>query len=163
MIKVLNKIIEVIIAVLIVLMVLGNFWQIFTRFVLNNAADWTEEFLRYSLIWLTMLGVPYAYGKNQHIAIEFITSKFSKKGKAVDEIFIQILILLISVFVMIVGGIMVTRNAVGQVSAALNMPMQFYYLGVPVCGVLMIIYTIPKLIENIKALGDSKNGEKEGK
>ena len=43
------------------------------------------------------------------------------------------------------------------------MPMQFYYLGVPVCGVLMIIYTIPKLIENIKALGDSKNGEKEGK
>ena len=163
MVKVLNKIIEVIIAVLIVLMVLGNFWQIFTRFVLNNAADWTEEFLRYSLIWLTMLGVPYAYGKNQHIAIEFITSKFSKKGKAADEIFIQILILLISVFVMIVGGIMVTKNAVGQVSAALNMPMQFYYLGVPVCGVLMIIYTIPKLVENIKALGDGKNGEKEGK
>jgi TRAP-type C4-dicarboxylate transport system permease small subunit len=160
MIKVLNRIIEVIIAVLIALMVLGNFWQIFTRFVLNNAADWTEEFLRYSLIWLTMLGVPYAYGKNQHIAIEFITAKFSKRGKAADEIFIQILILLISVFVLIAGGIMVTKNAVGQVSAALSLPMQYYYLGVPVCGVLMVIYTVPKLIEQIKVLKDSKKEDK---
>jgi TRAP-type C4-dicarboxylate transport system permease small subunit len=160
MIKVLNRIIEVIIAVLIALMVLGNFWQIFTRFVLNNAADWTEEFLRYSLIWLTMLGVPYAYGKNQHIAIEFITAKFSKRGKAIDEIFIQILILFISVFVLIIGGIMVTKNAVGQVSAALNLPMQYYYLGVPVCGVLMVIYTIPKLVEQIKVLKDSKKEDK---
>jgi TRAP-type C4-dicarboxylate transport system permease small subunit len=160
MIKILNRIIEVIMAVLIVLMVLGNFWQIFTRFVLNNAADWTEEFLRYALIWVTMLGVPYAYGKNQHIAIEFITAKFSERGKAIDEIFIQILILLISIFVLIAGGIMVTANAVGQVSAALNMPMQFYYLGVPICGVLMVIYTLPKLAEQIKVLRESK---KEGK
>ncbi len=63
MIKVLNKIIEVIIAVLIVLMVLVSFRQIFIRFVPNNAADWTEKFLRYSLIWLTMLGFPYEHGK----------------------------------------------------------------------------------------------------
>jgi TRAP-type C4-dicarboxylate transport system permease small subunit len=160
MIKVLNRIIEVLIAVLIVLMVAGNFWQIFTRFVLNNAADWTEEFLRYALIWLTMLGVPYAYGKNQHIAIEFITNKFSVRGKAIDEIFIQILILLISVFVLIGGGIMVTMNAVGQRSAALNLPMQFYYLGVPICGVLMIIYTVPKLIEQIKILKENKKEDK---
>jgi TRAP-type C4-dicarboxylate transport system permease small subunit len=160
MIKVLNRIIEAIIAVLIVLMVLGNFWQIFTRFVLNNAAGWTEEFLRYSLIWVTMLGVPYAYGKNQHIAIEFITDTFSEKGKTIDAICIQVLILIISIFVMIVGGIMVTLNAVGQVSAALNLPMQYYYLGVPVCGVLMVIYTVPKLVEEIKSL---KNGKKEGK
>jgi TRAP-type C4-dicarboxylate transport system permease small subunit len=159
MIKVLNRIIEALIAILIVLMVLGNFWQIFTRFVLNNAADWTEEFLRYALIWVTMLGVPYAYGKNQHIAIEFITSKFSRKGKVIDEIFIQLLIILISVFVFIIGGIMVTMNASGQVSAALNMPMQLYYLGVPICGVLMIIYTIPKLIEEIKSLKESKKEE----
>jgi TRAP-type C4-dicarboxylate transport system permease small subunit len=107
-----------------------------------------------------MLGVPYAYGKNQHIAIEFITAKFSKKGKAIDEIFIQVLILLISIFVLIIGGIMVTKNAVGQVSAALNLPMQYYYLGVPVCGVLMVIYTVPKLVEQIKILKNSGKGEK---
>ena len=79
--KKVNRIIEVIMAALIVCMVGANFWQIFTRFVLNHAADWTEEFMRYALIWLTMLGVPYAYGKKQHIAIEFLLIHLRKRAK----------------------------------------------------------------------------------
>ena len=67
--KKLNKVLEYILAFLVVVMVVGCFWQIFTRFVLNNASSWTEELLRYALIWLTMLGVPYAYLKEQHISI----------------------------------------------------------------------------------------------
>ena len=147
---ILDKVIEVLMLLLIACMVFGNFWQIFTRFVLNNAASWTEEFLRYSLIWLTMLGVPYAYSRNQHIAIEFITDTFSKKGKRLTQLFIEVLILCISVFVMLIGGCMVTRNAVGQTSPALGLPMQFYYAGVPLCGVLLIIYTLPRLLEQLK-------------
>ncbi len=148
--KKVNRIIETIMAVLIVCMVGANFWQIFTRFVLNHAADWTEEFMRYALIWLTMLGVPYAYGKNQHIAIEFLVDTFSEKGRKINAIFIEALILLLSVSVFIVGGIMVTLNAAGQVSAALQMPMQFYYMGVPVAGCLMVFYTVPRLISLVR-------------
>ncbi len=147
--KILDKIIEWLLLVLLAAMVFGNFWQIFTRFVLNNAASWTEEFLRYSLIWLTMLGVPYAYSRGQHIAIEFVVNTFSIKGKRLTQIFIEVLILCISVFVMIIGGIMVTANASGQTSPALGMPMPFYYSSVPVCGVLMIIYTLPRLINQL--------------
>lgn len=148
--KKVNRIIETIMAVLIVCMVGANFWQIFTRFVLNHAADWTEEFMRYALIWLTMLGVPYAYGKNQHIAIEFLVDTFSEKGRKINAIFIEALVLLLSVSVFIVGGIMVTLNAAGQVSAALQMPMQFYYMGVPVAGCLMVFYTVPRLISLVR-------------
>ncbi len=148
--KKVNRIIEIIMVVLIVCMVGANFWQIFTRFVLNHAADWTEEFMRYALIWLTMLGVPYAYGKNQHIAIEFLVDTFSEKGRKINAIFIEALILLLSVSVFIVGGIMVTLNAAGQVSAALQMPMQFYYMGVPTAGCLMVFYTVPRLISLVR-------------
>lgn len=155
LINILNKIIEVVMVVLIAAMVCGNFWQIFTRFVLNNAASWTEEFLRYSLIWLTMLGVPYAYSKNKHIAIEFVADTYSPKAKIVNQIIIEALVLFVACFVMIGGGIMVTMNALGQTSPALGMPMQFYYLGVPVCGILLVIYTIPRLIEQIKAIRNS--------
>ncbi|WP_242945227.1 TRAP transporter small permease [Oribacterium sp. C9] len=154
--KTVNRIIETVMAVLIVCMVGANFWQIFTRFVLNHAADWTEEFMRYALIWLTMLGVPYAYGKNQHIAIEFVVDSFSERGKKINAIFIETVILLLSVFVFVAGGIMVTMNARGQVSAALQMPMEFYYLGVPVAGCLMVFYTVPRLMELIKQTKDDK-------
>ena len=141
--KKLNKVLEYILAFLVVVMVVGCFWQIFTRFVLNNASSWTEELLRYALIWLTMLGVPYAYGKEQHISIGFITS-------------IEILVLFLSAFVLIAGGIMVTINAVGQLSPAMGIPMQFYYVGAPICGVLMIIYSGERLIRFVKELKETK-------
>ena len=154
--KKLNKVLEYILAFLVVVMVVGCFWQIFTRFVLNNASSWTEELLRYALIWLTMLGVPYAYGKEQHISIGFITSTFTKKGSLRNKIFIEILVLFLSAFVLIAGGIMVTINAVGQLSLAMGIPMQFYYVGAPICGVLMIIYSGERLIRFVKELKETK-------
>lgn len=63
---------------------------------------------------------------------------------------------MLSVSVFIVGGIMVTLNARGQVSAALQMPMQFYYLGVPMAGFLMVFYTFPRLMELVKEFKEVK-------
>lgn len=154
--KIVNKILEYILAALVVVMVAGCLWQIFTRFVLNDPSSWTEELVRYTLIWLTMLGVPYAYGKEQHIAITFITDTFSKKGSLIDKIFVEILVLLLSVFVMIAGGTMVCINAAGQLSPSLQLPMQFYYMGVPICGILMVFYSLPRLFSFVKELKEAK-------
>ena len=71
--KVLDKILEKILGLMVAAMVLGCFWQVFTRFVMNNPSKYTEEFLRYMLIWTTMIGVPYAYGKNRHLSINLMT------------------------------------------------------------------------------------------
>lgn len=158
--KVLNKVIEYILAALVLLMVAGCFWQIFTRFVLSNPSQWTEELLRYALIWLTMIGVPYAYGKEQHLAIGLLTNHFTKKESLLDKIFIEIVVLLLSVFVMVAGGYMVVANAAGQVSPALQIPMEFYYLGVPLCGVLMIFYSVQRLVRFVKELAAAKKEEK---
>lgn len=158
--KVINKVIEYILAALVAVMVLGCFWQIVTRFILNNPSQWTEEFLRYALIWLTMLGVPYAYGKEQHLSIGFITNTFSKKYSLVDKIFIEVVVLALSIFVMTAGGYMVVVNAAGQISPALHLPMQFYYLGIPICGVLMILYSGQRLIRFVKELVEMKKEEK---
>ena len=158
-----DHIIELLIVILVVTMVGANFWQIFTRFIMHHAADWTEEYMRYALIWLTMLGVPYAYGKDQHLAIEFLVNTFSRLGQLRDQLFIEIVILALSVSVMIVGGIMVTGNAVGQTSAALHLPMQFYYMGIPICGCLMVFYTIPRMVRCIQAIRYDKSLNQEVK
>ena len=51
---------------------------------------------------------------------------------------------------------MVTMNAVGQLSPAMGIPMQFYYVGAPICGVLMIIYSGERLIRFVKELKETK-------
>ena len=90
--KVLNKILETVLGLLVAVMVLGCLWQGVTRFVLNNPSKYTEELLRYLLIWTTMLGVPYAYGKDRHLSINIAIKYFSPKGKVLTELFIEVLV-----------------------------------------------------------------------
>ena len=116
--KIINKILGTVISVLVAVMVLACCWQVITRFLLNDPSQWTEEFLRYALIWMTMLGAPYAYG---------------------------IIVLILSIAVFIVGGIMVTANSAGQISAALKLPMQVYYVCIPISGCLMVLYCLERL------------------
>ena len=63
---------------------------------------------------------------------------------------------LISVFVMIAGGIMVTLNSAGQISPAMELPMQVYYICVPISGVLMVLYCLQRLIMFTKELKEEK-------
>ena len=61
--QILDKILEAVLCIMIVFMVFGCVWQIITRFIIQDPSDWTEEFVRYTLIWTTMLLiVPVAIG-----------------------------------------------------------------------------------------------------
>ncbi len=154
--KVLDRILETLLGLMVAVMVAACFWQVFTRFILSSPSKYTEELLRYMLIWTTMLGVPYAYGKDRHLSINLITRTFSEKGKLLTGAAIQLLILVLSVFVMICGGYMVTANSAGQISPALQMPMELYYVCIPLSGVLMVVYCIYRLAGILKQLKEGK-------
>lgn len=150
--KVLNKILGAITAILMAIMVLGCCWQVVTRFLLSNPSKYTEEFLRYALIWLTMLGMPYAYGQDKHIAINLVTKTFRVKNLLVTKMVIEMIVLILSVFVLIIGGLMVTMNSMGQISPAMQLPMPIYYVCLPISGVLMCVYCVLRLAEFTKEL-----------
>ncbi|MBZ5749652.1 TRAP transporter small permease [Metabacillus rhizolycopersici] len=129
------------------IMVLVSIWQVFTRYVLNAPSTFSEEFLRYSLIWVSMLGSAYVFGQKKHFAIEFILEKLSKKKALILNILIEVVILGFAIIVMVIGGSKTVLTTMAQSSAGLGIPMGYVYLSLPVSGILIIGYSLLSLIE----------------
>ena len=137
---ILDRIAQIFGSGVLVMMVFVTCWQVFTRYVLNSPSGFSEELLRYSLIWLTMIGGAYAYGQKKHLAITFVVNKASEKTQKLIGTIVDIMVLCFAGIVLIRGGSLTFTTAVGQVSAALRMPMQFLYLSLIVCGILIFFY-----------------------
>lgn len=131
------------------IMVIIAIWQVFTRYVLNSPSTVSEEILRYSLIWVSMLGAAYAFGQKKHIAIEFIVEKLPKNKALPVSVIIEVLVLTFASVVMVIGGSKIVALTMAQSSAALGIPMGFIYLSLPVSGVLIIGYSLLTIYEAI--------------
>src|SRR5690625_3803635 len=80
-------------------------WQVISRYVLHNPSTITEEFIRYGLVWLSMLSAAYAVGTKSHIAISLLSDRLMDAKKLVLEIIIQLSFLLFAIIIMLYGGI----------------------------------------------------------
>ena len=150
--KVIDKIIEIMCTLIMGYMVLAVCWQVITRFILKNPSTLTEEILRYLLVWTTMVGGAYAYGRRKHLSINILTKKLPRNGQKILDIVIQAVIILFSVIVMIMGGMRLVSTTSNQISAALRLPMPYVYASVVVGGVLIIFYSLLFIVEDIKEM-----------
>ena len=48
------------------------FYQVFTRYVLNDSAGWTEEIARYFLVAVVFVGASMSVRKNNHIHVDVL-------------------------------------------------------------------------------------------
>lgn len=150
--KIIDKIIEVMCAAIMGYMVLAVCWQVVTRFVLKNPSTVTEEILRYLLVWTTMVGGAYAYGRRKHLSINMLAKKLPARGQKVLDIFVQAVVIAFCVVVMIVGDLRLVETTFNQISSALHLPMPYVYASILVGGVLIIFYAIIFIFEDIKAI-----------
>lgn len=140
--KVLDRVLEILACLIFTIMVLVCLYQILSRYVLKSPSTFSEEFLRFSIIWISMLGIAYAFGKGSHLAITFMKDKLNIKEGAVVEIVFHIIFIIFAFFIMVQGGANAVSIALYQISPALGIPMGFVYLSLPVSGVIIILYSI---------------------
>ena len=150
--KIIDQIIEVMCAAIMGYMVLAVCWQVITRFVLKNPSTVTEEILRYLLVWTTMVGGAYAYGRRKHLSINMLAKKLPARGQKILDIFVQAVVIAFCVVVMIIGDLRLVETTFNQISSALHLPMPYVYASILVGGVLIIFYAIIFIFEDIKAI-----------
>lgn len=142
--RIINTVIEKMLIVIFALLVIDVLWQVFARYVLNTSFSFTEEFARFALIWLSILGAAYLSGKREHLSMDFLLKKLSTAQMIKRMKIIEALMFLFALVVMVIGGgnLVYTTLYLGQVSPAMNVPLGFVYSIVPISGLLMMFYAI---------------------
>ena len=145
--KYLDRTIETITCMLLMIMVVVTSWQVISRYILNNPSSVTGEFLRFRLIWFSLLAGASVVGKKSHIAITFLSNGIkSEQTKRVLEVIVQISFILFAVM-MIMGGTKAVSVTMAQISPSLHLPMGYVYLSLPVSGVTILLYCLINLTD----------------
>ncbi len=128
-------------AFLILAMTLLIFWQVVARYVMNDSLTWSEEIGRYMFVWITFVGLPAALKAGAHVAIDLLL----KKTHGAFHMTILTVNAIATCFIGIVigySGIRLTVLGVGQISSALQIPMQYVYAIIPLSGLCLAFFAV---------------------
>jgi TRAP-type C4-dicarboxylate transport system permease small subunit len=147
-----NRTLEIVLVILACVLVIDVLWQVFSRYILNSPSSFTDELAGYLLIWVSLLGAAYVVGKQEHLAIDLLLQKSPPARKRVLRIIIQSVIMGFALTVLVIGGswLVYTRFYLGVTSAALQLPLGYVYIVLPLSGLIIIFYSIHHLIDVIK-------------
>lgn len=147
--KYMNKVLAVCCAALLIFMTSLVLWQVFTRYVLGSPAAFTEELVKYSLMWTGFIGAAYAFSTREHMALTLIKNKLTGTPAKVMNILIDLLILALAVFVITIGGFKLALSARAEFSALLGISRALVYSVAPISGIFIIIAQIINIYEDV--------------
>lgn len=137
-------------------MVVLTCWQVFTRYVLKNPSTWSEELVGYLFAWMSLLGASLVTQERGHMSIPILVERFGKNGQKGMNCLGEIIAFLFSAVILVFGGVQITNLAMGQMTSSLGVPIGIFYIVLPLCGVLNMIYTVFNVIEICKGTSEEK-------
>lgn len=128
---------------------LGIF-QIVTRFVLEQPAEWSEVLIRFSLIWMVFLGIPAAFRQGAMVSVD-VLYRWSPPGikRVLDWVVCVAAIVLIAVIVWW-GWDYAQRGSVQTMAGLEELSMFWAYLAMPVGGVFCLIGILGNLFDPMR-------------
>lgn len=145
----LNRILELTLILLMSLLVFDVLWQVFSRYLLSSPSSFTDELAGFLLIWVGVLGAAYVAGRKEHLAIDILVQKSPPARQRLLQFIIHTLIFLFALSVMVTGGVilMYTRFVLQVKSAALQLPLGYVYIVLPISGLIIMFYELLHIIQ----------------
>lgn len=145
-----NRVIEYLLIIIFGLLVIDVLWQVFSRYIIGRSSSFTEEFARFALIWLSILGAAYLNGQRGHLAIDFWLKKLPPAQQRRRMIIIESMMLLFALVIMVIGGgnLVYITLSLGQKSSVLGIPLGVVYSIVPFSGLLIVFYSLYHIFQS---------------
>ena len=122
---------------------LGMF-QVVMRFILEIPAEWTEVLIRFSLVWMVFMGIPYAFRVGAMVSVDVLYRVVGARGKRVFDFVTSVAALTLVAVIIWWGWDYSTRGRVQTVSGLESISMFWAYLALPVGG----LFCVPAILAN---------------
>lgn len=135
------------------LLVVVVLWGVATRYILGDQASWSEELARLLMVWLALLGTALVSREEKHLGLDVVVRSWPAPVQRLAQIFGYVAILVFAALIMAWGGwqIVEQRFASGQTLPALEVSRAWFYLALPVSGVLATAFTAESLWACLRA------------
>lgn len=140
----LNAIVEHTAAAVLLAAVLINFAQVIMRYYANAALPWAEEVMRYSMIWMAMLGGGALVYRQEHVVSSLVPASAPFVLRRAVQV-ASVLATTAFATLLITAGTAAALANVDQLSPATRLPMVVPYLAVPL-GALVMLANVVALI-----------------
>lgn len=130
----------VVLLALVSLIVLIRFWPVV-------ALGWEDEVVELAFAWMVFLGSAAIWRSGEHIAIDFIPQALAGTGagRALELLIGAAMLGFLGVFTWY--GWLLTLQSQGNTSPMLVLPRPLWYVSVPVSGLVMIGYTMARMVK----------------
>ncbi len=144
--KILDKISSIVkyfLGFLLAVMLISALFTVFTRYFLGKSFAWSEELIRYLIIWISFLGAAVGYKEEGLVFFDMIVNAVNGKKRR------NLLLLNNTITLVFMGFIFVNSiqtimmpSVAKQISIGLQISMVIPFLAVPLGLGLMIIFGI---------------------
>lgn len=125
---------------------LGVF-QILTRFVLEQPAEWTEVLIRFALIWMVFLGIPAAFRQGAMVSVDVLYRSVGPGARRVLDAVIALAALALMAVIIWWGHDYARRGAVQSVAGLESVSMYWAYIALPVGCAFAVIGIVAYFLE----------------
>lgn len=144
MIHALNKIVDwvenIMVVILMLVATVVAIVQVVARYVFNNSLYWSEELILYSLITMSFLAASMGVRYAAHISVEMLYAFAGPRLTRVLKYVATLLGFAFAATLVYYGGrLFINTSNLGQLSPAMQVPVAYIYLTIPVAGAFMLV------------------------
>lgn len=144
MIHALNKIVDwvenIMVVILMLVATVVAIVQVVARYVFNNSLYWSEELILYSLITMSFLAASMGVRYAAHISVEMLYAFAGPRLTRVLKYVATLLGFAFAATLVYYGGrLFINTSNMGQLSPAMQVPVAYIYLTIPVAGAFMLV------------------------
>ncbi|MDP3762190.1 MAG: TRAP transporter small permease [Ramlibacter sp.] len=125
-------------------------FQIVTRFVLEQPAEWSEILIRFALIWMVFLGIPTAFRQGAMVSVDVLYRWSPPRIKRVLDWVVCLAALTLIAIIIWWGWDYTQRGSVQSMAGLESISMFWAYLAMPVGGIFCVIGIIGNLLDPMR-------------